>query len=235
MAIKFVQSEVQSNQKLNYKFNLLRFRLKNKDLKSFSFKAGQFILVALEDSLFRAYSIASPPKQLPIWEILIDITPNGPGCKYLKSLKAGDIIKTSTPKGVFALESDGASNIVMGATGCGLASIKPIIEEILEQGKSICFFWGLRHEEDMFDKSFLENWKKLNPEFEYEIILSKPENGWTGNTGHINYHMIEHIKSLSQKTTSVYLCGNSKMIADVKSSLEKINFPTERIYFERHY
>lgn len=235
MAIKFVQSEVLENLPLNYKFHLLRFKLKGKDIKSFSFKAGQFILVAVGGSLYRAYSIASPPKQLPYWEILIDITPNGPGCKHLKGLKMGDTIKTSTPKGIFALESDGASNIIMGATGCGLASIKPIVESILEQGKNIHFFWGLRHEEDIFDSGFLENWKKLSPTFQYEIILSKPENGWTGKTGHINSHMVKHIKCLPHQKTSVYLCGNSKMIADVKSLLDGIDFPKERVYFERHY
>jgi len=235
MAIKFVQSEVLENKPLNYKFHLLRFKLKHNDEKSFSFKAGQFILVALENSLFRAYSIASSPKQLPFWEILIDITPNGPGCKYLKNLKPGDEIQTSTPKGIFALEEDGASNLVMGATGCGLASIKPIVESILEQGKNIHFFWGLRHEGDVFDRAFLETWKKISPGFQYEIILSKPENGWVGKTGHINSHMVEHIKSLPPELTSVYLCGNNEMIAEVKLKLSEINFPQERIYFERHY
>lgn len=235
MAIKFIQSEVLENQPLNYKFHLLRFKLKSKDVKSFSFKAGQFILVTVGGSLFRAYSIASSPQKLPIWEILLDVTPNGPGCQYLKRLKVGDIVRTSTPKGIFALKSDGALNIVMGATGCGLASIKPIVEDILEQGKNICFFWGLRHEEDIFDRTFLENWKKTSPAFQYEIILSKPENGWKGKTGHINSYMVEHIKDLPHQETSVYLCGNSKMIADVKSQLEKINFPQERVYFERHY
>lgn len=235
MAIKFVQSEVLENKPLNYKFHLLRFKLKGKDTKAFSFKAGQFILVTVEDSLFRAYSIASSPKQLPFWEILIDITPNGPGCKYLKTLKPGDEIMTSTPKGVFALEEDGSTNIIMGATGCGLASIKPIVEEILSEGKNMHLYWGLRQEEDIFDRSFLENWKSLNPNFQYEIILSKPKSVTNGKTGHINLHMVELIKSLPKGTTSVYLCGNSEMIADVKSQLEKINFPEERVYFERHY
>lgn len=234
MAIKFVSSEVLENKTLNYKFHLLRFKLLG-NKKAFLFKPGQFILVKVEDSLFRAYSIASSPRQLPNWEILIDITPNGPGCKYLKSLKPGDIIETSTPKGIFALEKDGSKNIIMGATGCGLASIKPIVEEILDEGKNMYLYWGLRHEEDIFDKSFLENWKSSNPNFEYEIVLSKPKGVPAGKTGHINSHMIEHIKSLPPELTSVYLCGNNEMIAEVKSRLAEMNFPQERVYFERHY
>ncbi len=234
MAIKFVKSEVLENNVLNYKFHLLRFKLKG-NIKAFQFKPGQFILVKIEEKLFRAYSIASSPKELPIWELLIDITPDGPGCRYLKNLKPGDTIETSTPKGIFALEEDGSKNIIMGATGCGLASIKPIVEEILEEGKNMYLYWGLRHEEDIFDRSFLENWKSVNPNFQYEIILSKPKEAQTGKTGHINSHMVEHIKSLPPELTSVYLCGNNEMIAEVKSKLLEMDFPQERIYFERHY
>ena len=82
----FFKHDVVSNIKLNSKFNSIKFKSES---KSFIFKTGQFVAVKVNKNIFRLYSIASEPEDLPYWNMFIDITPGGPGTTYLKSLKKG--------------------------------------------------------------------------------------------------------------------------------------------------
>lgn len=234
MAGNFLQSEVIDNQKFNSKFNLIRLKAKD---SAFKFEAGQFTVIKIDDTVSRAYSIVSLPQTLPYWEIFVDITPGGPGTTMIKKLKPGDIIHTSQPRGTFKVEKDGAKKILMGATGCGMAAIKPVLEELLndKERQSIQLFWGLRHEEEI---CFLEHLKKLQeiyPHFNYEIVISKPQNGWTGKTGHITSHLDQALQNHTPGEIGLYLCGNSEMIKETIQLSEPKGLTLENIYFERHY
>lgn len=236
MAVSFFKSEVIGNKKLNYKFNHLRFKLADIQKDQFSFSAGQFVIVKVTDSLSQSYSVASMPEQLPCWEILVDITPDGPGCRFLKNLKPGDIIETTAPRGVFTL-ANSAENHILTATGCGFASTWPMAKTLLvKQGrKRVHLFWGLRHERDIVYQNLLDKWQKDYPNFQYELILSHPEGKWAGKVGYTTTHVIELAKKLPANKTNIYLCGNQGLVNDVKEALQKIDFPEERLYFERYY
>lgn len=231
--MSLVQSEVLDNQKLNHKFNLIRLKCLE---SAFNFEAGQFVVIQVNDTVSRAYSIASLPSQLPIWELFVDITPGGPGTTKLQSLKKGDIIRTSLPRGTFKVRGDGGGHVVMGATGCGLAAIKPVLQSLLPDSKreSIKLFWGLRYEEDICHEDTLKKLQQQYPHFQYEIILSRPQNGWPGKVGHITTFLSELVQNHTAEELSLYLCGNSQMIVDT-IKLVQSNLPMERIYFERHY
>lgn len=228
----FLQSKVIANKKLTDKFHHLRFELQG---EPFAFRSGQFVVVKVGENLYRSYSVASTPQTLPHWEIVIDTSPDGPGSRYFGSLKEGEVVQTTTPRGIFTLEDDGAECMVLGATGCGIASIKPMTEELLNKsGQEIYLLWGLRFEEDLFFIDLLESWKEKYPNFHYEVVLSKPGGGWSGKKGHITEHLEEYLKGQYPKKISVYLCGSGEMIKDVQDACERLQFPCDRIYFEKY-
>lgn len=232
----FYKSKVVSNQKLNYKFHLLRFQLQgNPDL--FQFKAGQFVAVKVGRQTFRSYSVASSPNALPFWEIFVDTTPQGPGSCYLQSLKVGDLVEATGPKGVFTLEENPALYSLMVATGCGLASIRPMVKELLRQNPQshIFLLWGLRFSKDIVLLDELKSWEEQYPNLRCELVLSKPEVKWSGKTGHVTQHLASIVKTLPPHQTHIYLCGNSSMIEDVNKTLKEVNFPLDQIFFERYY
>lgn len=211
---KMIKSVVIENKVLNHKFRLLRFRLDG-GIRSFS--PGQFVIIKIADKIFRDYSIASLPEQLPFWEIILDVTPNGPGCKYLSRLKPGDTVETSAPLGTFILNPV-FNNYLMVATGSGIASIKPMAEELSKNKKNkITLLWGLRFEEDIFYREL----------FEKNIVLSKPNKNWPGKTGHVTDHLV--------KADAAYLCGNQVMITDVTKALIKMEMSGKKIYFEKYF
>ena len=141
----FVKSKVVKNTQLNQKFHHITLELQS---QNFSFKPGQSVLLKAGEGIFRHYTIFSTPDKLPAWEMFVDITPGGPGTTCLKNLQAGEFIETTQPHGAFTLESSG-QNYIFGATGCGLAAVKPMVEELFKRGDSpqIYLFWGLRFEE----------------------------------------------------------------------------------------
>ena len=61
--------------------------------------------------------------------------------------------------------------------------------------------------------------------------LSRPEPGWSGESGRVLRLIEERIASV--KNLSVYLCGNSAMIADATALLQKKGLCP--IYREKYY
>lgn len=233
MQSKLFRSKVIQNKKLNHKFNLVRFKLID---HVFSFKPGQFTTLKVSNSIFRCYSIFSLPTLLPYWEIFVDITPGGPGTTFIKSLKAKNIIETLGPSGTFTCKKSGNKNFIFLATGCGLAPLKPMVENLLNSSgqPKIFLLWGLRHEKDIVLKNTLDNWIKKYPNFYSETVLSQPGKKWKGKKGHVNSYIESITKNLPINETSVYLSGNSEFIKNSLENLNNLNFPTDNIYFESY-
>jgi len=214
-------SKVIKNEILNGKFHRLEFAAQN---RGFKFCPGQFVILKVPGGVFRDYSIASLPETLPCW---VDVSPDGPGCQYLKNLKPGAKVETSLPTGTFVL-NPGFENYLLGATGSGVASILPLAWELSVLKKRIFFYWGLRFSEDIC----LENKVKS---LGGEIILSRPDKNWTGKTGHVTEYMAGLVKTLPPAKTCSYLCGNKNMLADVKAILKKARLPGKQIFFENYF
>jgi NAD(P)H-flavin reductase len=232
--MQLIKSVVIQNQKLNSKFHLLKFKVL---AKKFAFVPGQFVTVKVKDNIFRSYSIFSLPSDLPFWEIFVDITPGGPGTTYLKNLKNGDTIKTSLPAGNFTPQKDKTDKLFFGATGCGLAPARPILENILQSNLAakVHFYWGLRNKRDIALIPLLKSLEEKYPNFSYEIILSKPEVPWKGKTGHVTEYLLQNVNNDIKHKTSIYISGSGEFIKEALSELQKAKFPAEKTYFEACY
>ncbi len=226
------QHNVISNQKLNSKFHSIKLKSNS---KNFSFKTGQFVLTKVGDNIFRSYSIASEPEQLPYWNMFIDVTPGGPGTTFLKSLKKGQTVETSEPKGQFIL-SRKMNNYIFGATGCGIAPFIPMISELLKNtDKKVSLVWGLRFNKDIALTKMLTSLSMTYPNFSFEIVLSKPDKNWEGKGGHATFSIVQKAKKFDKETTGIYLSGSRDFVKESTKGLDKEKFPLKKIYFEACY
>jgi CDP-4-dehydro-6-deoxyglucose reductase, E3 len=224
------RSEVAQNQKLSYKFRLVKLKLIG---NTFSFIPGQFITLKVNDSVYRCYSLFSSPSTIPYWEIFVDISPGGPGTTFIKNLKKGDIIETTKPSGVFTCKNDICRNIIFAAVGCGFAPLKAMVESKLNFPKyKIFLLLGLRYEKDIVLKSLLDGWSKNHANFSYEIILSQPGTNWKGKRGYINASLISLIVKLPINKTSIYISGNNQFVGDTLADLSEVKFPENNIHSE---
>src|SRR4051812_12533695 len=84
-----------------------RYFIKFPDDISFSFKAGQFVMLDLPIAskvTNRAYSIASAPDNSNSFELAIVINPDGIGTPYIfNHIKTGSVVKCTKALGKFGL------------------------------------------------------------------------------------------------------------------------------------
>lgn len=196
------------------------------DPKEIAFKPGQFVSFevthpASKLPATRPYSIASPPSRRQTVTLLLNLVPGGPGSGYLFSLKEGDHTQFKGPAGAFYLKEQGARDLLFVATGTGIAPFLSMIPHLFDTGfaRPITLFWGLRSQRDLYLQEELAAWSREHPNFAAVTTLSRPEPGWAGPSGRVTKLVEERLASVA--TLSVYLCGNSGMLADVTASLNK--------------
>jgi ferredoxin-NADP reductase/ferredoxin/truncated hemoglobin YjbI len=103
-----------------------------------SYRAGQFINLRRPDGLTRSYSLASVPAQDYFLELHIKRMPNGALSNWLFDvLKVNDEIDIQGPHGDCCYSpGDKDQNLLLLATGTGLAPIYGIVREALHTGHS---------------------------------------------------------------------------------------------------
>jgi NAD(P)H-flavin reductase len=215
---------------------ILYLRLEMKDPIELEFKSGQYINIAVAPNIRRSYSIGSPSYEKGHIELYIDVSPDGPGSKYFKSLKLNDEVEFLGPIGTFTLPTELSKDLYFIATGTGIAPFRSMCMDLLKvnfQGK-IHLIFGLRYIEDIFLLDNFTELKKEHDNFNFEIILSKPENeSWRGRVGHVQ-DCLDFTK-IDLNNSKFFICGGQKMIFDVANLLKANSVLPENIYFEKFY
>jgi CDP-4-dehydro-6-deoxyglucose reductase, E3 len=189
------------------------------DPSEIRFKAGQFVSFDVPDPrtgrmVTRPYSIASAPSSIDRISLLLNFVPSGPGSTYLFGLREGDRTSFAGPAGNFYLRDDPSRQLLLVATGTGIA---PIRSMLLANAERPCpnpttLLWGLRSQRDLYYQDELKDRDRM-PGSSHAITLSRPEPGWTGPSGRVTILIEQQIQDVRQ--LAVYLCGNSAMIAEV--------------------
>ena len=96
------------------------------------FQAGQFVSFevpkpGLPFPVTRPYSIASPPSDRYVIDLLLNLVPGGPGSTFLFSLQSGDPVSFRGPAGTFVLREYRDRRLLFVATGTGLAPIRSML------------------------------------------------------------------------------------------------------------
>ena len=194
--------------------------------KTINFKPGQFISFEMPHPqtgrlVTRAYSIASQPSQSDVVTLLFNLVPGGPGSGFLFHLKEGEKTQFKGPAGHFYLREDPGRDLLFIASGTGIAPIRSMLLANAERSdaRPATLFWGLRSQRDLYYQEELDELTKRTPTLTAITTLSRPEPGWSGESGRVLRLIEERIASV--KNLAVYLCGNSAMIADATSLLQR--------------
>ncbi len=204
---------------------VLQVELDFLDPSAFTYRAGQFVSIRLDDvgGVRRSYSIASHPSRAGGFELLVKLVPGGLGSAYFERLRPGDVVSFTGPMGFFVPDFAHAGDVVFAATGSGIAAAVPMLQELLprasEHGR-VQLYWGLRHHEDLYWQDRLTALAALAPgRFEPHLSLSAqpPHAGWPGLAGRITPHVLATPAELVKPV--YYLVGHEDMIREVKAGL----------------
>lgn len=208
------------------------------DPKTIIFKPGQFISFEMPHSqtghlVTRPYSIASQPSRSDVVTLLFNLVPGGSGSGFLFDLKVREKTHFKGPAGNFYLRADPNRELLFIASGTGIAPIRSMLLANAERpdARPATLFWGLRGQRDLYYQEELAELTRRTPTLTAITTLSRPEQGWSGSSGRVLRLIEERIVSV--KNLAVYLCGNSAMIADATSLLQKKGLCP--IYREKYY
>jgi len=198
---------------------------------SFSFQAGQFIMVRVEKDIeykWRAYSILNPPSQKEYLELCIKIVPGGFASEFFKQFDVGTKVSMKGPIGGLLFDSSSEEHWFICA-GTGMAPFYSMILENISKlpPKKFKLIMGTRHQNSiLFHQEFL-NLAKKHSSFEYVPTLSREK--WDGKMGHVQEHITGDLKG-----KTFYICGLKELVLETKELLLQNNVPESRIRVERY-
>jgi CDP-4-dehydro-6-deoxyglucose reductase len=188
-----------------------------------AFQAGQFVSIAVEgadagSTARRSYSIASQSDDGQHLRFIIRVIPTGTASELLMSTPIGSKMHMTGPHGFFVLDAAHAGDVVLGATGTGVAAIMPMLGELGRRGDPgrRILYWGLRHESDLFARDEISQLCRSSGT-DLRIHLTAPSAGWSGALGRITPAILADLPTLQAPT--FYLVGNGAMIGELKREL----------------
>jgi Na+-transporting NADH:ubiquinone oxidoreductase subunit F len=206
----------------------------------------------VEETLFRAYSMANHPAEgniimlniriaTPPWDRakggFADVPP-GYCSSYIFSRKPGDKVTISGPYGEFHIKDSDKEMIYIGG-GAGMAPLRSHIFHLfqtLKTGRKVSYWYGARSLLEVFYEDHFRQIEKEFPNFKFEIALSEPlpEDNWTGYTGFIHKVVLDEYLSKHTEPEEVeyYLCGPPLMLSAVQNMLDNLGVPEEMVAFD---
>jgi ferredoxin/flavodoxin---NADP+ reductase len=224
------------------------------------FEAGQYTVLGLPPSaprcalstaeryppdpdkmIRRAYSIASSSLQHEFLDFYINLVSDGALTSRLFALNTGDRLwLSSRVVGMFTLaDVPREKNIVMVATGTGLAPYMSMLSTHLECGgeNRVAVLHGAYHSWDLGYRSELLAIQHICPNFTYTATIDHPEDEpvpWHGCTGWVQDLWRQGVVAENwgfpptPENTDVFLCGNPNMIEEMVALLGEEGFKEHR-------
>jgi Na+-transporting NADH:ubiquinone oxidoreductase subunit F len=206
-----------------------------------TFKAGQYVQLEVpkykrtSGPEYRAYSIASDADRHDRLELVITRVPEGAVTTYVhEHLKEGEELWATGPYGEFYLR-DSKRDILLIATGSGMAPIKAILHQLANRGieRKTTFFFGARTKRDLYYVDQLKAWEKTMPQFRFIPTLSRAaeEDRWEGETGRVTDLIRKYLSDRPE--VDVYICGAPPMVESSVALLSEKGVPEDRIFYDK--
>ncbi len=208
--------------------------------KGFIFTAGQYLKLSLIKPRemdyrgnIRSFSIASLPND-PYLMVTMRIR-KSPFKNELSLLPPGSEVEISGPISMLGLKNDDKAAVFLTG-GVGAAAARPMILEVLKEGRSgqIYLFNSNRNKKDI---PFFEEFSQLqNSNFSYIPNLTKKSRldlDWTGERGYIDEKMIR--KHVENPEKAVYfLIGPSVFMWGMYKIAKKLGVKDSQISFDEY-
>jgi ferredoxin-NADP reductase len=225
--------------------NIFEVEFKALDSKNFTFEVGNYTSLKVNDNrkplVFRAYTFASTPNNKKTFKLLIKLFCDesgvvGRGSGFLYSLKIGDKVEFIGPAGKnkFAVDLNSTKQLLLLGTGTGIAPFFAIAQKMsFEKSKrQIKLFFGVSYPQDIFYRSEFAELKKINPNFDFQIAVSRPPENYSDLTGRLPEILENEFSTGIPNNVEAKVCGSEISAAGIKAKLLKLGLPEEQIEAE---
>lgn len=191
----------------------------------FSFRAGQYLLVVMNERDKRPFSMASTPMQKEYIELHIGASERNLYAMAVmeRILKEKTLDVDVVPHGEACFRENSKCPLLLIAGGTGFSYVRSILLAALQEEptREIFVYWGGREPKHLYDLTELKKIKNKHPQLNVVPVVEQPEEGWSGRTGTVLSAVLEDFTSLT--AYEIYIAGRFEM---AKSARER--FCTER-------
>ena len=197
------------------------FRIRTERPRTYRFTAGQFVMISMEGTPERAYSISSGPYDDWIEFYSIKV-PDGPLTSKLQNIKVGDMLKVGEkPTGTLLLANlELGGHLVMMASGTGIAPFISVLRdpETYDLFETITITWTTRlHAEQDCYRDFLNEMP-----IEYISTVTQEE---AELKGRIQVFMEDGTVKIDDPSTQrIMLCGSIEFNNDLRDHFNSLGF-----------
>ncbi len=202
----------------------------------------------VEESVFRAYSMANYPEEEGIIMLNVRVatppprapkgTPPGIMSSYIFNLKPGDEVTISGPFGEFYHKPTDSEMIYIGG-GAGMAPLRSHVFDLLKSLQSrrkISYWYGARSLREMFYDDDFEELAASYPNFSWHVALSEPlpEDDWKGYVGFVHQVLYDNYlkEHPAPEDCEYYICGPPMMNQAVFKLLDDLGVEPENIAYD---
>ena len=202
----------------------------------------------VEESVFRAYSMANYPEEKGIVMLNVRVatppprapkgTPPGIMSSYIFNLKPGDEVTISGPFGEFYHKPTDSEMIYIGG-GAGMAPLRSHVFDLLKSlhsRRKISYWYGARSRREMFYDDEFKELAASHPNFSWHVALSEPlpEDDWKGHVGFIHQVLYDNYlkEHPAPEDCEYYICGPPMMNQAVFKLLDDLGVEPENIAYD---
>lgn len=155
----------------------------------------------------------------------------GPCSNFLCDLQPGDVAQLTGPVGrTFLLPEDPSANLIMFATGTGIAPFRAFVRESFKQGSPFKgqarLFFGMQYTSQILYREEFEAMQAAHASFEAIWAISREQKNAEGGRMYVQHRILEHGDELwpilSAPNTYFYMCGLKGMETGIEEALSTV-------------
>ena len=204
----------------------------------FVYAAGQAVMAGLQGSpLRKPYSIASAPVETErqgFIELLVQVDDSGGPDPHLELATHGTPLDVEGPFGTFTLPALGrGSHMLLVGGGTGIAPLRSMLVQALDTGMAPVaqVIYSARTVDELAYREELEGLAREG-RIALTLTVTREEGAWPGRRGRIDRDLLAD--ALSGQDIFCLICGPPALVADVRSALDELQVPRERVGVERY-
>lgn len=188
------------------------FRVRMVPEAEFTFRAGQYLMVVMDEQDKRPFSLASTPHEKEIIELHIGASDhNLYAMAVMDRIRADRQITVDLPHGEAWLREESDRPVILIAGGTGFSYARSILLSALAQqpNRDIAIYWGGRELRHLYDLDELYALAVKHPNLKVVPVVEQPEDSWQGRSGTVLTAVMQDYGTLSEY--DIYVAGRFEM------------------------
>lgn len=212
--------------------------------EKFSYLPGQYLTLSTTingQEVRRAYSFSSSPITDADPAVTIKKVKDGVFSSFMNDdAFEGQVIQVMPPMGKFVVHLDASAqkHYVLFAGGSGITPIMSIAKSVLdkEPNSKITLIYSNQDEASVIFHQQIKNMEATQSNrFKAVFTYDTPHAGWTGRSGRQStedFMAITREVRIEGYATEYYICGPSGLMDAVKTGLQTLGVPAEKVHTE---